>query len=133
MNAQAAWRWVAVGAASAALAVATGAFGAHALRDAVSPDRLATWQTAASYHLVHALALVAAGLAGLTSREQWMGRAAALFLAGTLLFAGSLYALVLLDWPVLGAVTPLGGVAFIAGWAALAVGAVQTARGRVSS
>lgn len=128
MSARAGWTWVAVGAVSAALAVAAGAFGAHALRDSVPPDRLATWQTGASYHLAHALALALAGLAGVASRGRWAGVAASLFLGGTVLFAGSLYALVLLDLPVLGAMTPLGGVALIAGWVALAVGAVRTAR-----
>lgn len=125
---RAAWRWVAVGAVSAAVAVASGAFGAHALREAVSPERLATWQTGASYHLAHALALVVAGLVSALTGQRAAGVAAALFLAGTVLFAGSLYALVLLDAGWLGAVTPLGGVAFIAGWAGLAVAAVRAAR-----
>ena len=115
--------FVFLGALSGALAVAAGAFGAHALREAVPPERLATWQTAAHYHLVHALALVAVGLAAAHIPGGLVRAAGWLFLAGTVLFAGSLYALVLLDLPVLGAVTPLGGGAFIAGWGCLAAGA----------
>jgi uncharacterized membrane protein YgdD (TMEM256/DUF423 family) len=113
-------RLVAIGALSAALAVAAGAFGAHALADAVTEARLGTWQTASSYHLAHALGLVLVGLAMLRWPSRATRAAGGLLLAGTVLFSGSLYALVLLDAPALGAITPLGGVAFIAGWVALA-------------
>ena len=115
-----AWTLFALASLSGALAVAMGAFGAHALADAVTPARLETWRTAASYALGHAApALVASALAA------WTGAPAArvsavLFLVGTVLFSGSLYALVLLDLPVLGAVAPLGGASFIAGWVGLA-------------
>ena len=111
-----------IGAVSACIAVAAGAFGAHALRDLVSPDRLAVWETAARYQMYHALGLLvvaylaaqkSAGPARLTG---W------LFVAGTLLFSGSLYALTLTGITWLGAVTPLGGVAFLAGWLILAWG-----------
>ncbi len=98
-----------------ATAVAAGAFGAHALAPHVSPDRLQTWQTAASYHLVHAAVLLALSLTPGTPRLPM-----ALFSAGIVLFSGSLYALVLLDWPLLGRVTPIGGLLFIAGWLSLA-------------
>lgn len=112
---------LALGAVAGAAGVVAGAFGAHALADAVTPERLATFRTGATYHLAHALATVVAALAA----RQGLGRAARvaswLFLAGIVLFAGSLYALVLLDLPALGAVTPLGGAAFIAGWIALAL------------
>ena len=111
------------GALLAGLGVAAGAFGAHGLEGTVSADRLATWATAAHYHQLHALALVVVG--GLDAGGVLRGRAVAwtagLFAVGIVLFAGSLYALVLLDLPVLGAVTPLGGVAFLAGWGALAL------------
>lgn len=122
-------RLAAVAAGLGALGVALGAFGAHALADMVTPERLATWRTAASYHQVHALAGVVAG--GLAAwRPSRAARAASgLFLAGIALFSGSLYALVLTDVGVLGAVAPLGGLAFIAGWLALATALWQDAAG----
>lgn len=108
-----------MGAASAFLGVALGAFGAHGLADRVSAERLAVWETAAHYHLVHALALLAVAWA----TTRWPGRLATaagwLFVAGTVLFSGSLYLLTLSGIGWLGAVTPLGGVAFLAGWACL--------------
>lgn len=105
-----------LGAALAALAVALGAFGAHGLADSVTPERLASWRTAATYHLVHAVALVA--LAGRAPAPAlW------LLTAGIALFSGALYLLVLLDRPVLGAVAPLGGLCFIAGWVWIAAAA----------
>ena len=122
-DARTARRLLALGALSGALAVAAGAFGAHALADAVTAARLETWRTAALYHAVHALATVLAGVLALHVRQRAVGVAGGLFLAGTALFSGSLYALVLADLPLLGAVTPLGGAAFIAGWLALAWGA----------
>lgn len=94
-----------------ATGVALGAFGAHALAAHVTPERLTTWETATRYHLLHAVVLLA--LAALPTRSPWPRR---LFAAGITLFSGSLYLLVLLDLPILGAVTPLGGVALIAGW-----------------
>lgn len=100
-----------------ALAVAAGAFGAHALEGRVTPDRLDTWHTAATYHLLHAVALLALGLAPAPRRLTSM-----LFVCGILIFSGSLYTLVLLDMPILGAITPLGGLCFIAGWLSLARG-----------
>lgn len=99
-----------VAGALAALAVAAGAFGAHAL--GAGHPRIDTWKTAALYNLVHAVALMLPALPTWTTR---------LLLAGIFLFSGSLYLLVLLDLPVLGAVTPLGGVCFITGWMLLAV------------
>jgi len=101
------------------LAVAAGAFGAHGLKNRLPPDLLAIFETGARYHLIHALALLAAA---------WMiGRGAApariaswLLLAGIVLFSGSLYALALSGVRSLGAVTPLGGLCFLAGWALLA-------------
>ena len=114
-------RWAAAAAALGAVGVALGAFGAHALEDAVTPDRLETWRTAAQYHLVHALAGVVAGALAAVSSSRAALWAARLFVVGVALFSGSLYALVLLDLGVLGAVAPLGGGAFIAGWGLLGV------------
>lgn len=110
------------GAISAFLAVAAGAFGAHALRTALAPGQLLTFETAARYQMYHALALLAAAWAA----TRWPGvpvRAAGwLFIGGTLLFSGSLYGLALSGARWLGAVTPLGGLLFLTGWLALAAG-----------
>jgi uncharacterized membrane protein YgdD (TMEM256/DUF423 family) len=108
-----------LGAFSALLAVGAGAFGAHGLRASLSSAALAVFETAARYHMYHALALFAVAWA--TSRwpsslTTWAGW---LFVAGTLLFSGSLYALALSDVRWLGAITPLGGLAFLAGWLCL--------------
>jgi len=116
----------ALGAASALLGVAAGAFGAHGLEGRVPAARLDTWETAAHYHIVHALALLAVAWAS----TQWPGRATDaagwLFVLGTLLFSGSLYLLTLTGVRWLGAVTPLGGVAFLAGWACLIWAALKS-------
>ncbi len=98
-----------------ALGVAGGAFGAHALRDRVPDARLATWETASRMLLLHAVVLLALALAG----DPVPGARKAICV-GTAIFAGSLYLLVLLDIPALGAVTPIGGLALIAGWSMLA-------------
>lgn len=120
------------GALAAALGVAAGAFGAHALQDMVPAERLATWRTGASYAQVHALALVLVGVLGTARPALRLGAVAGLFAAGLVLFSGSLFALVLLDAPWLGAVTPLGGVAWIAGWGLLAWRAARSPDPRAS-
>jgi uncharacterized membrane protein YgdD (TMEM256/DUF423 family) len=116
-----------VGALSAGISVAAGAFGAHALKARLAPDLLAIWETGARYQMYHALGIVAAAWAA--SRGPSAHAAAAwagwLFVLGTLLFTGSLYALALSGVRGLGAVTPFGGVAFLAGWVALAVAAIR--------
>ncbi len=103
------------------VAVALGAFGAHALKDRLAPDLMAVFQTAVQYHFWHALGLLAVGIL-LAQRpdDGALAGAAWLLLAGLLLFAGSLYALALTGVRGFGAVTPFGGVAFLAAWAALA-------------
>ena len=109
-----------LGAAFMFVAVALGAFGAHALKGRLTPDMTSVWQTAVQYHAWHALALFALGLLMLHFPERaGLGLAAWLFVAGILLFSGSLYALALMGVRGLGAVTPFGGVAFLAGWAVL--------------
>lgn len=115
---------LALGAILAFAAVALGAFGAHALKSRLAPDMAAVWQTAVLYHGWHALALVGAGLF-LMQRPDAAAIAAAgwLFLAGVVLFSGSLYVLALSGVRGFGAVTPFGGLAFLAGWAAFAWGA----------
>ncbi len=117
-----------LGAASAFLSVAAGAFGAHALRARLSPELLAAFETGARYQMYHALALIAAAWAS----AQWPGplpRAAGwLFVAGTVLFSGSLYTLALSGLRWLGAITPAGGLAFLAGWICLAAAAIRGER-----
>jgi uncharacterized membrane protein YgdD (TMEM256/DUF423 family) len=112
-----------LGALSALISVAAGAFGAHALRGRLTPELLATFETAARYQMYHALALLAVGLAGGRSASPLWTWAGGLFVAGTLLFSGSLYALALTGIRWLGAITPLGGLCFLAGWAVLALAA----------
>ena len=115
--------FVGLGAGSAFLAVAAGAFGAHALRARLAPDLLAVFETAARYQMYHALGLIAVAWAA----TRWTGALARwagwLFVAGTILFSGSLYLLALSGVRWLGAITPLGGAAFLAGWACLVLAA----------
>ena len=103
------------------IGVASGAFGAHAVRGRISAERLENWKTAADYQLWHALATIVAGLAA----ARWESGAAAAagwcFVAGTVIFSGSLYALALTDRRRLGAVTPIGGVVLLVGWALLII------------
>ena len=113
----------ALGAASALISVGAGAFGAHALRTRLSPELLAAFETGARYQMYHALGLFAAAWAVTRWPGPWPIRAGWLFVAGTLLFSGSLYALALSGVRWLGAVTPFGGVAFLAGWACLVLAA----------
>ena len=110
--------FLATGGAAALLAVALGAFGAHALKNRVPPEMLAVWRTGVEYHAFHALGLLAVGLvaqhlpnSGLLRWSGW------LMLAGIVLFSGSLYLLALSGPGWLGAVTPVGGLAFLAAWA----------------
>lgn len=111
--------WISLGALNALLAQATGAFGAHALRSRIPADRLAIWQTAAQYHMYHALGLIAVGL--FAAHRGVSGNApGAAMQTGIVLFSGSLYALALSGVRGLGAITPLGGLAFMIGWASLA-------------
>ena len=109
-----------LGALSAFVGVAAGAFGAHGLKGRLDADMLTIFETGARYQMYHAFALVAAAWA----YQRWAGTAVAasgwLFVAGTVLFSGSLYALGLSGVRWLGAITPFGGVAFLAGWLCLA-------------
>jgi uncharacterized membrane protein YgdD (TMEM256/DUF423 family) len=121
-----------IGAAAAAMAVALGALGAHALRARLEPAALAAYQTAVQYHSLHSLALCIVALWLMRLQGGDTGRrhatvAAWSFCVGIVLFSGSLYALVLGGPRWLGPVTPAGGVAFIVGWSALAIGAFRHA------
>jgi uncharacterized membrane protein YgdD (TMEM256/DUF423 family) len=113
----------ALGAVSALISVGAGAFGAHALKARLSSELLAVFETGARYQMYHALGLFVAAWAVTRWPGPWAVRAGWLFLLGTLLFSGSLYALALSGVRWLGAVTPFGGVAFLAGWGCLVLAA----------
>jgi uncharacterized membrane protein YgdD (TMEM256/DUF423 family) len=106
-----------------ALATIFGAFGAHALKAQLSPDRLQVYETAVRYHFFHALGLLGIGLALRFMDVPSVRWAAVLMIAGIVLFSGSLYALTFGAPRPFGIVTPIGGVALIAGWICFAVGA----------
>lgn len=98
------------------LAVALGAFGAHALSSSIPESRQATWATAVDYHMFHVLGMLALAAVFRGARSPWVIRAQISFMIGIGLFSGSLYVLVLFDVPALGAVTPIGGLCFMLGW-----------------
>ena len=127
-----------------ATGVMLGAFGAHGLRELLTAERMETYQTAVTYQMWHALALLGVAIVGahFSARPQedspvgasvardpkpsrWLRISAYALTLGTFIFSGSLYLLVLLDLPILGAITPIGGVAMIIGWLALAYAALQ--------
>ena len=120
-------RWMLAAAALlAALAVLLGAFGAHALKQRLAPDALALWQIAVQYQMWHALGLLALALIHLQDvQSAWLRAAAALLVAGTALFSGSLYALALGAPRGLGIITPFGGTALIAAWLCIAAAALR--------
>jgi uncharacterized membrane protein YgdD (TMEM256/DUF423 family) len=122
--------WTTIGAVLMALAVGMGAFGAHALKGRLDEYSLSVYEKAVFYNFVHALGIL---LIALLARSGLVGaaggnRAAWLLAIGILLFSGSLYALALSGTRLLGAITPFGGVAFIAGWILLAYEAVRAQR-----
>ena len=119
--------WFATGAALCGLGVVLGAFGAHGLRARVTPDMLAVFETGVRYHLIHALGLLAVAWAASRWPAAWVSAAGWLFVAGIAIFSGSLYLLVMTGTRWLGAVTPIGGLCLIAGWAVLTVGALRAA------
>ncbi len=109
-----------LGAVCALLSVTFGAFGSHSLKAILTPDMLAVFETGVRYQMYHALALLAVGWAAHQYPQASFHIAGWLFTAGIVLFSGSLYALALSGVRWLGAITPLGGVLFLAGWATLA-------------
>lgn len=118
--------WLTLGSVGMLLAVAMGAFGAHALKKTLTPDLMAVYETAVHYHVYHALGLIAVGLLALhlpaTALLRWAG---VLMAAGLVLFSGSLYALSLSGIRWLGAITPIGGTAFLAAWSLLAIAVMR--------
>jgi len=119
--------WLVLGAVNAFLSVAAGAFGAHALKARLPPDLLVIFETGARYHMYHALGLLAVGLLALLRPSPLLNGAGWAMLVGIVLFSGSLYALALSGVRVLGAVTPLGGLGFLAGWTLFAIAAWRAA------
>jgi uncharacterized membrane protein YgdD (TMEM256/DUF423 family) len=119
-------RFFGAGAVLAFIAVAAGAFGAHLLRQSIGAEHLATWETAARYQMYHALALLVVAWAITQFADSrlfvWTGR---LFIAGIVIFCTTLYAIALGGPRWLGAITPIGGLCFLAGWACAAVGALR--------
>ncbi len=102
--------------------VALGAFGAHGLQATLEAnERVNTFETAARYHMVHALAIMAVAWLTTQTGGDWPRRAGLLLTAGTLVFSGSLYLLAIFDWGFMGAVAPVGGVLLVAGWACIGV------------
>ncbi len=116
----------ALGAVMGALGVALGAFGAHGMKARVTPDLLKIWETGAHYHLIHALALLATAYAVQRFPGSLSVAAGWCFLLGITVFSGSLYLLAFTGMRWLGAVTPIGGVLFIAGWVLLAMAALKS-------
>ncbi|EPD51220.1 DUF423 domain-containing protein [Paenisporosarcina sp. FSL H8-0542] len=120
--------FIIAGAVNAFLAVAFGAFGAHALKEKLSEKYLAIWDTAVQYQMYHAIGLIVIGILmssniiGNVSQLSWAGY---LMLAGIVIFSGSLYVLSLSGIGILGAITPIGGVAFLAAWVLVIVSAVK--------
>ena len=113
-------RLVGIGALSAGLGVVAGAFGAHMLKDMLDQHLLDVYEKATRYQMYHAFGMVLSGFAVQIWRDAGMAKAGWLFAAGTVLFSGSLYGVSLLGIRWLGAVTPIGGLLFIAGWTVLA-------------
>jgi uncharacterized membrane protein YgdD (TMEM256/DUF423 family) len=110
-----------VGALAGFLAVAFGAFGAHALRSRLTPEMLGVFETGVRYQMYHALAILAVGAILARSGGWLFSTAGWLFTAGIVLFSGSLYVLALTGVTIVGAITPIGGLLFLAGWACLLV------------
>jgi uncharacterized membrane protein YgdD (TMEM256/DUF423 family) len=122
--------FIIAGAINGFLAVAFGAFGAHALKEKLSEKYLAIWETAVQYQMFHALALIAIGIlmsSKLIGPVSSLNTAGYLMLAGIILFSGSLYVLSLTGIGILGAITPIGGVAFLVGWIMIIVAAAKFA------
>lgn len=118
--------WIAIGALTAGLAVAAGAFAAHGLKGSLDPAMLDAFEVGARYQMYHSLGLIAIGLLTARERSRRLRAAAIAMLLGMLLFCGSLYALALSGVRALGAITPLGGLSFLVGWGLLAMHAWST-------
>jgi uncharacterized membrane protein YgdD (TMEM256/DUF423 family) len=117
--------FVSLGAVSGALAVMMGAFGAHGLRERLSEEMLSIYKTGVEYHFYHTLALLVVGLVAQHCKSALLTASGWSMTAGIVIFSGSLYALSISGIRILGAVTPIGGVLFVVGWALLAVAVLK--------
>ena len=117
--------WFATGAVFCGLGVILGGFGAHGLRERLTPEMLVVFETGVRYHLIHGLGLLAVASAASRWPDTYVSIAGYLFVAGILIFSGSLYVLAVTGIRWLGAITPIGGVCLIVGWGLLAVGALR--------
>ena len=119
--------FILLGSLNAFFGVVLGAFGAHGLRDRLTPDLLTAWQTGVEYHLFHALGLLAIGIMlRLLPQSRLLRPAAWALLIGILLFSGSLYLMAVTGFRPLGVITPFGGLAFLAGWLLLTIAALRS-------
>lgn len=117
--------FVILGAINAFISVALGAFGAHGLEGKISEHYMGVWEKAVSYQMYHALGLLAVGILAQVTNAPLLGTAGWLMLIGIVFFSGSLYILAVSGVSILGAVTPIGGVLFLAGWIVLLVGIIK--------
>ncbi|MDD2303121.1 MAG: DUF423 domain-containing protein [Prolixibacteraceae bacterium] len=113
------------GAVFMALGVLLGAFGAHALKNILSPEMLAVYKTGVEYQFYHALGLLLIGLIGFHLKSKYLSWAGLFITIGIILFSGSLYVLTLSGMKAIGAITPVGGLSFVAGWASLLIGILK--------
>lgn len=113
------------GAVFMALGVLLGAFGAHALKKMLSPEMLVVYKTGVEYQFYHAIGLFAIGLVGFHIESKWLRWSGILLVVGIVLFSGSLYALSISGIKILGAITPIGGLSFVAGWVCLVVAVIK--------
>ena len=117
--------FISISAVLGLVGVALGAFGAHGLKERLSADMMSVYQTGSHYHLIHALALLGIGILARQMDVTAIKVAGISMIFGIFVFSGSLYALAISGVRILGAITPIGGVGFMIGWAALAVAAIQ--------
>ena len=117
--------FVILGAINAFISVALGAFGAHGLEGRISEHYMGVWEKAVSYQMYHALGLLATGILIQVTNAPLLGTAGWLMLLGIIFFSGSLYILAVSGISILGAITPIGGVLFLAGWVLLIVGIIR--------
>lgn len=113
------------GAVFMALGVLLGAFGAHALKNILSPEMLAVYKTGVEYQFYHALGLLLIGLIGFQVKSKYLRWSGLFITIGIILFSGSLYVLSISGIKTIGAITPVGGLSFVAGWTCLAIGILK--------